>query len=62
VRATIQDALAHGFRPVAVKECAGDRIPAAVQCSLFDIGAKFGDVRTVDDCVEYLSTISMRNV
>jgi nicotinamidase-related amidase len=62
VRATVQDALAHGFRPVAVKECIGDRIPAAVQYNLFDIGAKLGDVRTVDDCAEYLSTISMRNV
>ncbi|MGE0752393.1 MAG: isochorismatase family protein [Variibacter sp.] len=62
VRATVQDALANGFRPVAVKECVGDRIPAAVQYNLFDINAKLGDVRTVDECVNYLSTINTRNI
>jgi nicotinamidase-related amidase len=58
VRATIQDALAHGFRPVAVKECVGDRIPAAVQYNLFDINAKLGDVRTLADCLDYLKTFA----
>jgi nicotinamidase-related amidase len=58
VRATIQDALAHGFRPVAVKECVGDRIPAAVQYNLFDIEAKLGDVRTLEDCLAYLDTFT----
>jgi nicotinamidase-related amidase len=62
IRATVQDALANGFRPVAVKECVGDRIPAAVQYNLFDINAKLGDVRTVEECVDYLNTANMRNV
>lgn len=56
IRATIYDALIHGFRPIAVKECIGDRIPAAVQYNLFDIDAKIGDVRTLNDCLEYLSS------
>jgi nicotinamidase-related amidase len=60
IRATIQDALAHGFRPVAVKECIGDRIPAAVQYNLFDIDAKLGDVRTLEECVQYLAATDVR--
>ncbi len=50
-----------GFRPIAVKECIGDRIPGAVDWNLFDIDAKFGDVESVDRCVDYLNTVNMRN-
>lgn len=57
VRATMYDAKAHGFRPVAIRECIGDRIPAAVQYNLFDIGAKIGDVRSVEECKDYLQTV-----
>ena len=61
VRQTICDGLADGFRPIAVKECIGDRIPGAVDWNLFDIDAKFGDVESVDRCVDYLNTVNMRN-
>jgi len=54
VRETVCDGLAEGFRTIAVKECIGDRIPGAVAWNLFDIDAKFGDVESVDTCVEYL--------
>src|SRR3990167_1465032 len=57
VRTTICDAMAEGFRPIAVKECIGDRIPGAVAWNLFDIDAKFGDVESVDTCVDYLNTV-----
>lgn len=57
VRQTICDGIAEGFRTVAVKECIGDRIPGAVAWNLFDIDAKFGDVRTVDECVDYLESV-----
>jgi N-carbamoylsarcosine amidase len=57
VRTTICDAMAEGFRPIAVKECIGDRIPGAVAWNLFDIDAKFGDVETVDTCVDYLNKL-----
>ena len=61
VRETICDGLADGFRPIAVKECIGDRISGAVDWNLFDIDAKFGDVELVDQCVDYLNTVNMRN-
>ncbi|QOR37257.1 isochorismatase family protein [Billgrantia diversa] len=57
VRQTICDGIADGFRTIAVKECIGDRVPGAVAWNLFDIDAKFGDVESVDRCVDYLNTI-----
>ncbi|QRV23387.1 isochorismatase family protein [Marinomonas foliarum] len=57
VRTTICDGLADGFRTIAVKECIGDRIPGAVEWNLFDIDAKFGDVETVETCVDYLNKL-----
>jgi nicotinamidase-related amidase len=58
VRGTVCDGLAEGFRPIAVKEAIGDRIPGAVLWNLFDIDAKFGDVETVERCLQYLADIS----
>ncbi|MBY6058836.1 isochorismatase family protein [Leisingera daeponensis] len=60
VRQTICDGIADGFRTIAVKEAIGDRVPGAVAWNLFDIDAKFGDVETVDSCVDYLNTVNNR--
>lgn len=54
VRNTIEDALADGFRPIAVRECIGDRVPGAVDWNLFDIDAKFGDVESLETVLDYL--------
>ena len=58
VRTTICDGLADGFRTIAVRECIGDRVPGAVAWNLHDIDAKFADVHSVDDCVNYLNTVA----
>lgn len=58
VRQTICDGIADGFRPIAVRECIGDRVPGAVAWNLFDIDAKFGDVHSVDECVDYLNKVN----
>ena len=57
VRQTVCDGIADGFRPIAVRECIGDRVPGAVAWNLFDIDAKFGDVKSVDECVAYLENV-----
>ena len=44
VRNTIEDAIADGFRPIAVKEGSGDRVAGAVGWNPFDIDTKFSDV------------------
>ena len=56
VRTTVEDAIAEGFRPIAVRECVGDRILGAVEWNLFDIDAKFGDVEPLQNVLDYLRT------
>ena len=54
VRATVEDGIADGFRPIIVRECIGDRIAGAVEWNLFDIDAKFGDVEPLDAVLAHL--------
>jgi len=54
VRATVEDAIADGFRPIVVRECVGDRIAGAVEWNLFDIDAKFGDVEPLEAVLDHL--------
>lgn len=58
VRQTICDGLAEGFRTIAVRECIGDRVPGAVAWNLFDIDAKFGDVRGLEECLAYVDGLA----
>ena len=44
VRATVVDAIQHGFRPVVPRECVGDRAQAPHEANLLDIDGKYGDV------------------
>ncbi len=54
VRATVVDALQHGYRVVVPREAVGDRNPAAHEANLFDIDAKYGDVVSVGDVLARL--------
>jgi maleamate amidohydrolase len=54
VRATVVDALQHGYRPVVPREAVGDRDPAAHEASLYDIDAKYGDVVSLTQVLEHL--------
>jgi nicotinamidase-related amidase len=57
VRATVMDALNHGFRPIVPLEAIGDRAQEPHQANVFDIGAKYGDVVSVTEVVEYLESL-----
>ncbi len=57
VRHTVEDAIGHGFRPIVVRECVGDRVAGAVEWNLFDIDAKFGDVEPLETVLDYLARI-----
>jgi maleamate amidohydrolase len=48
VRASVVDAMCHGFRPVVLQDCVGDRALAPHQANLFDIAQKYGDVISAD--------------
>ena len=54
VRATVEDAIADGFRPIIPRECIGDRIAGAVEWNLFDMDAKFGDVEPLEAVLDHM--------
>ncbi len=54
VRATCVDASAHGFIPIVVAEAVGDRHPAPHEANLFDMNAKYADVVSDHDAIDYL--------
>ncbi len=58
VRATTVDALRYGFRPVVAREAVGDRNPDAHEANIYDIDAKYGDVVSVNDAINYLQEVS----
>lgn len=58
VRATAMDAIAHGFRPLVVEECCGDRSQEAHEANLFDMDQKYGDVIKQSEALSYLRSLS----
>lgn len=56
VRATAVDALQHGFAPFVVRDAVGDRQPGPHEASLFDIQAKYGEVISESNAMDYLAT------
>ena len=57
VRATAVDAMQHGFLPVVVRECVGDRRAEPHDANLFDIQAKYGEVRGRSEVIAYLDAL-----
>jgi maleamate amidohydrolase len=54
VRATVVDAMQHGFSPIIPRECVGDRSPRAHEQALDDMGGRYGDVVSVEEVVSKL--------
>lgn len=57
VRASAVDALQNGFRPMVVREAVGDRSAAAHEQSLFDLDAKYADVVSLEQTLQYLRNL-----
>ena len=57
VRATAVDAVQNGFRPMVVREAVGDRSRPAHEQSLFDLDAKYADVVSLEETLQYLRTV-----
>lgn len=57
VRATVMDALAHGFRPIIPVEAVGDRAQEPHEANLFDIGSKYGDVVPTREVIDYFERL-----
>ncbi len=59
VRASAVDAVQYGFRPIVVRECVGDRHEGPHEANLFDINAKYGDVVSKSEVLDYLNGVSL---
>jgi maleamate amidohydrolase len=59
VRATVMDALAHGFRPIIPLEAVGDRAQEPHEANLFDIGSKYGDVVPTQEVIDYFNRLPL---
>lgn len=49
VRASVVDAMQHGFVPYVVADACADRAPEPHEANLFDLGAKYAEVVTLDE-------------
>ena len=58
IRATVVDALQHGFRPIVPIECVGDRSIEAHQANLRDIQGKYGDLVSLETAIGYLQGLN----
>jgi nicotinamidase-related amidase len=57
IRATAIDLLQYGYPTIVPRECVADRAQAPHEANLFDINAKYADVASVDDALEYLESV-----
>jgi maleamate amidohydrolase len=58
VRATVVDALQHGYRPIVPREAVGDRNPDAHTANLYDIDTKYGDVVSLEEVLDRLESLA----
>ena len=61
IRASAIDAMQHGFHTVVVRDAVGDRAQTPHEVNLFDIDAKYGDVVSSRDVLEYLRGLGGRS-
>ena len=55
VRATALDACQHGFVPIVVRDACGDRDQRVHEANLFDLDAKYADVVSEQEVLDFLS-------
>jgi len=60
VRATAVDLLQNGWPAMVPRDCVGDRAQAPHEANLFDIQAKYGDVVSLEDALEYVASVPSR--
>ena len=58
VRATVVDAMCHGFRPIVPRECSGDRAIGPHEANLFDMDQKYADVMSLEEVEDEFATLT----
>ena len=61
VRASCVDSMSHGFRTIVVADACGDRHPAPHEANLFDMNAKYADVVTEAEALDYLAQLKAQD-
>lgn len=57
VRASVVDAMCHGFRPLVVTDCVGDRSLQAHEANLFDMDQKYATLMNRDIALEATTAV-----
>jgi maleamate amidohydrolase len=57
IRATAIDLLQYGYPTLVPRECVADRAQAPHEANLFDIQAKYADVVSLDEALEYVESV-----
>jgi nicotinamidase-related amidase len=57
VRATAVDLLQYGWPTLVPRECVGDRAKAPHDANLFDMQAKYADVVSLDEALDYVASV-----
>jgi len=57
IRATAIDLMQNGWPSLVPRECVADRAPGPHEANLFDIQAKYADVVSLADAIEYLESL-----
>ena len=60
IRATAIDLLQYGWPTLVPRECVGDRAQAPHEANLFDIQAKYADVVSLRDALDYVASVPGR--
>jgi nicotinamidase-related amidase len=60
IRATAIDLLQYGWPAIVPRDCVGDRAQAPHEANLFDIQAKYGDVVSLRDALDYVESVPSR--
>jgi maleamate amidohydrolase len=57
VRASCVDAMSHGFITTVVRDACGDRHPGPHEANLFDMNAKYADVVSEDEILDFICAL-----
>jgi maleamate amidohydrolase len=57
VRASAVDAMSHGFKPIVLSDCVGDRVQSAHEASVRDMDMKYCAVTTASDFMTHLAKV-----
>lgn len=58
VRATVVDAMQHGYRALVAEEAVGDFLPEVHRIHLLDLDSRYADVMPVDEILKILARLS----